>query len=144
MAIEEGRKGFTLVEVLATLSIMSVFIALVISTVMGSLMVSGNIEESTRCIILANKKMEEIKSRILGISTESGYTFGWDRDYTQTGAFALPDSDYRYLISDPDYPVSGKYIRDIRLIVWHDKDGDGSYDVGEKSVTWDTRIARRN
>jgi prepilin-type N-terminal cleavage/methylation domain-containing protein len=144
MASLKDKQGLTLVEVLATSVMMAVFIALAMTAVAGSLRISGNAEETSRCILLADRKMDEIKSKVLGVSIDPGYSFGWNQDYSQTGAFPSPDLDYRYSITDPDYPASGNYIRDISLTVWYDKDGDGTQDSSEKSVTRDTKIARRD
>jgi len=144
ISAEGKKKGFTLIEVLATLAIMAVFLTLVMTAVAGSLIISGNIEETSKCILLADRKMDEIKAKVLGVSASPGYSFGWNQDYSGTGSFASPDSSYSYTIFDPDYPVSSDYIRDISVVVWHDEDGDGGRDSNEKSVTWDTKIARRD
>lgn len=136
-------KGFTLIEVTGAIVIFSMLSALVMIVVAGSLMISKNTEIASRNIVLCSSKMDEVRAKILGRSTDLGYSFGWDVDYTQAAtAFPAPDIDFKYTVADPDYPAA--LIRDIAVTVWYDKDGDGMLDSDENGMTLDTKVTKRD
>ncbi len=136
-------KGFTLIEVLAAIVIFAILIALVMTVVVGSLMVSKSTEITSKNVVLCSGKTDEIKARVLGRSTDPGYLYGWDRDYAETAtAFPPPNTKYKYTVADPDYPAL--LIRDIAVTVWYDENGDNVLDSKEKSITLDTKIAKRD
>ncbi len=136
-------KGFTLIEVLASIVIFAVLIAIIMNVVAGSLMVSRNTEITTRSVVLCVGKMDEVRARIFGRSTNPDYLYGWDRNYSEAAAaFPSPHPDYKYTVADPDYPAA--LIRDIAVTVWYDRDDDSILDSDERGITFNTKVARRD
>ena len=136
-------KGFTLIEVLGAIAIFAMLIALIMIVVAGSLVISKDTEITSRNIVLCSRKMDETKAKISGRSTDVGYIFGWNRDYTETAAaFPAPDAGYKYTVSDPNYPAA--LIRDVAVTVWYDEDGDSLLDSDEKRITLNTKITKRD
>ncbi|HDZ61944.1 MAG TPA: type II secretion system protein [Nitrospirae bacterium] len=140
---DAAKKGFTLIEVLAAIVIFSILIALVMNVVAGSLVISKNTEIATRNVVLCSGKMDEIKAKILGRSTDVAYSFGWGVDYTAAAtAFPAPDTGFKFTVSDPDFPAA--LIRDIAVTVWYDEDNDSVMDANEKGFTFNTKVAKRD
>jgi len=128
--------GFSFLEILLTISIMS--IALVpIMRIMPEGMVAGTrLDRSTKSIILAQGKMEEVRSQVLSTSA----TYGFDKDYNEPGtAFPSPDQRFKYTVSDN----LGADVKELSVVVWFDINDDDLLHGYERSIDIHLKIANR-
>ncbi len=131
-----NTKGFTYLEVLAAMLIMSIAIVPIIRLNAGAMTVASEIEHLTKVSFLAQNKIDEVRSRALG--TNASYGFGVD--YTESvAAFPSPDDSYKYTVADDD----GTNIKVLNVTVWFDDDDDDVLDSDEESVSLDVKIANR-
>lgn len=136
--------GFTLIEIVLAIFIMSWGIIAIMQVFPTTLLVSKDTEEMTRATFLAERKMEEVKSKILGRSTDPGYPYGWNYDYNETGeSFPPPDENYKYTVADTEDEHPGE-VKEIEVTVWHDSNNNNSWDEGENRIILDTKIAKRS
>lgn len=131
-----NNKGFTLVEILATVAIIGLGIVPVMEILPSGMESLRKIEHLTRGAMLAGKKMDEVRSQILG--TNASYGYNKSGGYGGSGAFT-GFSDYGYTVTDDQ----GSDIRELSVTVWFDEDGDSTQDADEDSVQLDTKIAKR-
>ncbi len=131
-----NTKGFTLIEILAAVMIIAIGLAPVVKTLPEGLKSLRLVERNTKAVFLAQDKIDEVRSRILGDNTS--YGFNKSGGYTETGNFSY-DADYCYAVTDD----MGSSIKEISVTVWFDEDGDGAQDASEEAVRLDTKIAER-
>ncbi len=131
-AIYANEVGFTLLEVLAAIVILSVVLIPLTEMLPRTLILDSQLERETRAAFLAQQKLEGVKCRAM-------YNFNPDYDESAT-AFPFPDSTFKYTVSDDQ----GSEIREISVTVWYDEDDDNTVDDDEESIELNTKIAKRN
>jgi prepilin-type N-terminal cleavage/methylation domain-containing protein len=124
------KKGFTFVEVLASILILAGVITPFILYAADNLAMSMEIERRVKSTLLAEVEMEKIKN-ILRKSFETDFT-SWPS--------SLGDS---YLASRTSMDVSST-LKIIGVSVGYDADKNGSLGTDEIVVTLTTQYAKRN
>lgn len=123
-------------EILATMLIMTIALIPIMRIMPEGMKATTRVERLTKAALLAQGKMDEIRSQILG--TDENY--GFSNDYTESAtAFPNPDASFKYTVTDDQ----GTNIKELRVSVWFDEDDDDIQDSDEESVTLDTKIADR-
>jgi hypothetical protein len=89
---------------------------------------STSIERKTRCLTLAQAKLDEIKARSI---------YSYSTSFTENDTSL--DGSYLCDVTDD----SGDPLRTITVSVGYDLDGDNTLTTGEIEVTLATLIARR-
>lgn len=144
-----GRpQGFTYLEVLAALTILSVAIVPIMALMPKGMRTATRVERLTRSAFLAQSKMDEVRSQIFG----SNASYGYSKDYTDPvsptppSAFPSPDTKYKYTIADD----AGADIKVMNVTVWYDENNNGNIDTysgayqeDEPSISLDVKIAGR-
>lgn len=123
-------KGFTLVEVLASVLILSGTIVLLIRYAADNLAMSLDIERRIKSVLLAEGEMERIKN-VLRKSFETDFTT-WSNN--------LEDN---YLVSRSSTDVSTT-LKIIVVSVGYDADVDGLLETDEIMATMTTQYAKRS
>jgi len=130
-----SERGFTLIEVVAAVAVLALGLIVVLRLLPEGVRSARDVERSTRGVLLAQYKADEIRSQILGGNP------GFDKPggYGETGGGFPDDPDYCYTVIDDQ--ASG--IKELSVTVWFDEDGDGTQDEDERSIQLDTKIANR-
>ena len=132
MSMRRGRRrnsGFTLVEVLAAVLLMAIALVPLLKALIGAQVVGTKAERTTQALVLAAKKIEEIRGAAL---TSFGTDFSTSPEVLATG----------YLCTVEDGQESST-LKSIRVTVGYDVDGDGTLAAGEADAVLDTLIANR-
>lgn len=130
--------GFTLIEIVLTIFIMSWGIIAIMQVFPTTLMVSKDTEEMTRATFLAERKMEEVKGRI---RHENDFANDYNDSPT---AFPLPDENYKYTVDDTEVEYPNE-VKEIKVTVWHDKNNNDSWEEKEENgIILDTKVAKRS
>jgi len=132
----KNDKGFTLVEILATVAIIGLGIVPVMEILPSGMDFLRKINHLTRDVMLAEQKIDELRGQILG--TNASYGYNKAGGYGDSGIFA-GFTDYNYTVTDDQ----GADIRELSVTVWFDADGGGTQDADEDNVQLDTKIAER-
>jgi len=119
-------RGFTLLEVITTIVIMTMAMIPVMHLVPLILQTRAKVEIRTNCLFLAQGKMEEVKDAVLSYYDKDG---GYSEGAT---SFPAPYSEYVYQVSDNSDP----WLRTVRVRVWHS-------DTPQYIVTLDSETAKR-
>lgn len=119
------KRGFTFLEVLAALVIMSVALVPIMIWVPVSLQTKLKSERKTTAIFLAQSKIEELRFRI--IQNYSGDYYNADPN-----AFDPPYQDFRYTATGDSNPE----LKTISVKVWH-------IENPKDETAFYTQIARR-
>lgn len=128
--------GLTFLEILAALLIMSIAFIPMMKLMTGGVERARGIDAITRSAFLAEGKMEEVRSLILG--TDPSY--GFSHNYTQSAtAFPSPNGSFKYTVSDN----AASNIKELNIDVWLDEDANSVFDDYEYGVTLDTKVADR-
>jgi len=130
------NRGFTFLELLAAMTILTVALVPMMRIMPEGFKSSRMIERWTKAAFLAQNKMGQLRSQILG--NDSDYGFDKTDGYAGSGNFTT-DPAYYYTVSDDE----GSGIKELSVTVWFDEDGDGIQDLSEQSVRIDTKIADR-
>jgi Tfp pilus assembly protein PilV len=122
--------GLTLTEVVVASSLLAIAMMPMLKGLTASQVTSTAVERKTQSLILAQAKMEEIRSLC-----ENDYSLSFtERDLLMTGLFYCDISDAS---SSPD-------LRVIEISVGYDDDGDGKHDPAEEAdAVLTTMMARR-
>jgi prepilin-type N-terminal cleavage/methylation domain-containing protein len=121
--------GFTIIEVL----IASLLLAIVIVPSLRALTTihvnSTIMERKTRCLCLAQAKLDDIRARSI---------YSYSTSYAASSQ--VLSGSYLCTVSDTAQTAN---LRHIVVSVGYDDNGDHSLAVGEKLVTLETLVARR-
>jgi prepilin-type N-terminal cleavage/methylation domain-containing protein len=125
------ENGFTILEILCTIAILSIVMIPLMKMLPDAMVLDAQMERETRVAFLAQQKIEEVKNKAI---------YDFSQDYSESAtAFPSPDSDFKYTVSDDQ----GTAIKEIEVVVWYDKDGNGSVDADEEDIELNTKIAER-
>lgn len=121
--------GFTITEVVMASALLVVAIVPILKALTSVHFNSSIIERRTRSLMLAQGKLDEVRSRAM---------------YQYSESFAETDSaiDGSYLCNVVDSAVSAD-LRQITVSVGDDLSGNSVLDAGEVEVTLATLVARR-
>ena len=95
MRTAKGRAGFTLLEVLVTISLLSIGIVAVLSSVSAGVSAIDRGRRSTTALFLAEQRMEQIKAFAISKDPLQGWT--------NVGAGSFPSEAYGAIAGYPDY-----------------------------------------
>ncbi len=128
--------GFTLIEVLLAIVIMSIAIIPLMQIFPQASLIANDTQQETRISFLAQQKLEQVKSQALS------YFYG---NYTESAtAFPSPDTVFKYTV---DYFTAsgddGNQIRSIKVRVWYDGNNNGIVDGTENLIELYTKVSRR-
>lgn len=123
-------KAFTLVEVLASVLILSGTIVTIIKYSADGLAASLEIERRTKSTILAESEMEKIKNALRK---------SFDKDFT-----AWPSALGGNFLANRTVTDVSTTLKIIEVSVGYDADGDGTLGTDEIMVTVTTQNVRRN
>ncbi len=124
------NKGFTLVEILGSVLLMTIVIVPFITFAANNFTVGMDIERKTKSSLLAEAEMEKIKNT-LSKSFDTAFT-AWSSD--------LGDS---YLVTRTSTNVS-ETLKRIGVSVGYDDNNNGSLDTDEIMIDLMTQYAKRN
>ncbi|MCH7556604.1 MAG: prepilin-type N-terminal cleavage/methylation domain-containing protein [Planctomycetes bacterium] len=124
------KNGFTLVEILASVMVMTVVIVPFITFAANNFTVGMEIERKTRSNLLAEAEMEKIKNT-LSKSFETDFT-AWSSDLGNS-----------YLVTRTSTDVS-ETLKRIGVSVGYDDDKNGSLGTDEIMIDLVTQYAKRN
>lgn len=106
-AIGQLVRGFTLLEVIVAVAILSGALLPIISWMPQMIQTKRKSEQQTLAVFLAQSKVEELRQ---------GVAQKFDADYKATEvAFGAPYQDFRYTITDN----LNSTLKDISVKVWH-------------------------
>ncbi|MGB3242483.1 MAG: type II secretion system protein [Candidatus Omnitrophota bacterium] len=132
----KNKKGFTYLELLAAIVITAIALIPIMRVMPEGMVAVTRVERLTRAGLLAQSKMDEVRSQILGTNA----SYGFSKDYTESAtAFPAPDDDYIYTVTDDQ----STDIKILNVTVWFDEDGDSVQDADEESVSLDVKVADR-
>ena len=105
----DSKKGFTLVEIVAAMAIMSVALVPMMRLVPGMIQSKVAVEQKTTALFLAEQKTEEIKQLLLN-------DFSTSVAAVET-SFNAPHQDYRFTIAETS-EIAG-FLKNITVTTWH-------------------------
>ena len=120
--------GLTITEVVVASTLLIIAIVPILKAMTSAHVSSTSIERKTRCLALAQAKLDEIKARSI-------YSYGTSFTENDTSL----DGSYLCDVTDD----SGNPLRTITVSVGYDLDDDNTLAAGEIKVTLSTLIARR-
>jgi Tfp pilus assembly protein PilV len=126
-----GRRksaGLTLTEVVVASALLLIAIVPILKAMTSVHVSSTSIERKTRCLTLAQAKLDEIKARSI---------YSYSTSFTENDTSL--DGSYLCDVTDD----SGDPLRTITVSVGYDLDDDNTLTAGEIEVTLTTLIARR-
>ena len=121
--------GFTLTEVVIATSLLIIAIVPILKALTIAHVTSSIIECKTSSLTLAQAKLDEIKARSI-------YNYGDTFAETNTSLEGL------YLCNVEDTSVNTN-LRQVKVSVGYDQDGDSNFDTDEIEISLVTLIARR-
>lgn len=137
-----NRPGFTYLEILATILIMTIALIPIMRIMPEGMKATKRVERLTQAGFLAQQKMENVRRAIF----DPDYDFDNINSSEGTTAFASPFGSYKYVVTDNQ----GAGIKELNVTVWFDEnDNDiidtyaAPYQEDEVSVSLDTKIADR-
>lgn len=137
-----NKKGFTYLEILATILIMTIALIPIMRIMPEGMKVTRRVERLTQASFLAQQKMEDIRRTIF----DPDYDFDNTDSSEGATAFSSPFGSYKYTVTDNQ----GTGIKELNVSAWFDEnDNDiidtysAPYQEDEVSVSLDTKIANR-
>jgi prepilin-type N-terminal cleavage/methylation domain-containing protein len=121
----KSKTGFSFVEVLAALVILSAALIPIMLWVPTSIQTKLRTERKTTAIFLSQSKIEELRYKIIK-------NFNTDYDQAST-PFNSPYQDFRYSVTDNS---AGTYLKTISVSVWHTE-------TPENATIFYTQVASR-
>jgi len=128
-------KGFTFLEILAAMIIMTVALIPIMQIMPATMKASRRVERLTQAGFLAGQKIEEARKTIFN----PDYDFDSTDASESATAFAEPFAFYKYTVTDDQ----GSGIKELNVTTWFDENGNGLLDADEEKVSIDTKIADR-
>jgi Tfp pilus assembly protein PilV len=121
--------GFTFTEVIVASSLMLLAMVPILRALTQAHLGSVIIERRSRCLTLAQTKLDEVKARSI---------YNWDDDFNESdtsldGAF----------LCDVTFQNEATDLKRLTVSVGYDQDGSTTLDAGEIEITLITLVARR-
>ncbi len=158
-----GSGGFTLVEIVVTIIVMTIVIYPIMRVMASALEESNDEEYLTHAAFLAQLKIEEVRSRAscytdYGAAPVNGCPMsGTTSDFgrlnpaaaptlTENAAacsFPYPFQKYECTVDTGLVPGTNDALGYIQVRVWYDKDSNGTLDPKDPDVFLETQIAKR-
>ena len=129
MICRSSSMGFTLTEVVVASALLIIAIVPILRALTSAHVTSTIIERKTRCLTLAQAKLDEIKARSI---------YNFDQDFRESDT-PLGGS----YLCDVDESSGGGDSKQITVLVGYDQDGDSNLDNDEIEVDLVTLVARR-
>ena len=131
--IENRSAGFTITEVVIASALLIVVIVPILKALTSAHASSRVIERKTRCLMLAQAKLDDIKARSI-------------QNYGTPASFREMNTslDGSYLCDVVDAAAGGPNLRKIAVGVGYDLNGNGILHPSEVEVVLATFIARRS
>ena len=126
--IKNRFAGLTLTEVVVASTLLIIAIVPILKAMTSVHVSSTGIEYKTRCLTLAQEKLDKIKARSI---------YSYSTSFTENDTSL--DGSYLCDVTDD----SGDPLRTITVSVGYDFDDDNALPAGEIEVTLTTLIARR-
>jgi hypothetical protein len=123
-----GLAGVTITEVVVASSLLVITIVPILKALSTATLTATKIERKTRCLALAQGKLEEIRARSV---------YHYDCSFNENST--LLTGSYRCNVSDDRHPS----LRLVAVSVGCDVNQDGNLSSGEVEVTLTTYVARR-
>jgi len=133
--------GFTMVEILASVAILSIVIVPLMGLMASAPLIHTKQERQTRAAFLVQLKLEEVKNKI---TYDNNLNFTTEYDEEAVAFTIAQDTKFKYTITitDPD-PDPGD-LKTITVQVWYDENDTGNTpDTGEQSSKLETNVAKR-
>lgn len=124
-----SRSGFTLTEVLVASALLLIAMVPLLKSLTQASRTSVIIERRTQSLALAQSKLSWIKASAI---------YGFDTNFSQTNQ-SLSGSYLCNVLQTTD----GSDLKNITVIVGHDRNGSNSLTADEYEVTLQTKIVRR-
>lgn len=121
--------GYTLTEVVAASVLLLIVVVPILKALTSAHVTDVAIERKTRCLMLAQAKLDNIKARSI-YSFSSNFA---ENNVSLDGAY----------LGRVQSTVPGTNLKKISVLVGYDNDGNGSLSTPEVQVTLVTNIARR-
>ncbi len=129
LKIANRSGGFTLTEVVVASALLIIAVVPILKALTNSYLSTVTIERDTRCLILAQAKLDGIKARSI---------YHYSSSYTENNTSL--DGSYLCNVSDTG---SGSDLRTITVSVGFDLNGDSTLATDEIEITISTRLANR-
>ena len=134
------ESGFTMLEILVSIAILSIAVLPLLGLLTSAPLLHAQREQQTRAAFLAQRKVEEVRNRIIG---DNDFDFTTEYDEPATG-FPAPDPTFKYTITVTDPAPDPGDLKDITVQVWYDENGVvDTPEVGEQAVRLETKVAKR-
>lgn len=117
---DSGQKGFTLLEIMVSLAIISIAMIAMLSLGNRSIGVHDHLQRITQATLLAQQKMSESELR-----AKDG---GLAQLQESNGDFAEPFAEYRWSIELDDTPLPSVQMVTVKVF-WGDEDRNEGVDV---------------
>jgi general secretion pathway protein I len=117
---DSGQKGFTLLEIMVSLAIISIAMIAMLSLGNRSIGVHDHLQRITQATLLAQQKMSESELR----AKEGGLA----QLQESNGDFAEPFAEYRWRIELDDTPLPSVQMVTVKVF-WGDEDRNEGVDV---------------
>ena len=128
---EPRATGFTLTEVVVASALLIIAMVPILNALTTSYLSTVTIERDTRCLILAQAKLDGIKARSIYNYTNGGTSFAENNTSL--------DGSYLCNVADD----SGDPLKTITVSVGFDLNGDSTLATDEIEITISTRLANR-
>lgn len=132
------NKGFTLIEIIISLTILAVALIPMIQMIPGGLVLRAKIERVTKITFLAQKKMEE-QVNFFQYDFDHDSSLSFDPGPTDFSSLGFPGFKFKIVVN---VVVTNK-LKSLKVTVWYDSDSDDVPDAEEDSVVFDNQIAAR-
>lgn len=126
------KKGFTLLEVLISILLLSIIVTYFWMGISNVLLEDDLMKSESQAVILAEKKLEEYRKAIIN---------NWTASFTLTGNFSSEGwTMYNYSITINNITQS---LRQVKVLVWEDINNNYTWDSFEGKSILLTMISRR-
>ncbi len=136
--MKKGNKGFTLIEIVISLTILAVALVPMIQMLPGGLIIRAKIERVTKITFLAQKKMEE-QINLFHYDFDHDSSISFDPGPTDYSSIGFPGFKFKVTVN---VVVTNK-LKSLKVTVWYDADNDDVPDSEEDLVVLDNQVASR-
>ncbi|MGB9857612.1 MAG: type IV pilus modification PilV family protein [Dictyoglomaceae bacterium] len=128
------KKGFTFIEVLVSILLLSIVVTSFFMGISNILIEDELIKAESQATVLAEKKLEEYRTKILN---------NWTATFTLSGDFSQEGwTSFRYIIYTSNFSSTNS-LRKVKIFVWNDRNNNYTLDSLEAKSVLLTIISRR-